>query len=112
LVIERFGLNADFIEEQGLTWIENLETSSGGRLDAPDHPDRDKQYVQSYLREFGARRCEANALVVRADAGRELCRAAILRHVLESALEDYERRLEEHQEQARTEIARLMEKGR
>jgi hypothetical protein len=110
LAIERFGLNADFIEEQGLTWIENLETGSGGRLNDPKHPDHYKPYVQSYLREFGARKVEANALVVRADAGRELCRAAILRHVLESALEDYSDRLEEHQEEARAEISHLMEK--
>jgi hypothetical protein len=107
LLIERFGLNADFIEEHGLTWIENLETSSGGRLDDPKHPDHNKSYV---IREFGVRKCEANALVVRADAGRELCRAAILRHVLERSIEDYEQKREEHQERARAAIARLMEK--
>src|SRR5262249_47821811 len=81
LIIERFGLNADFIEEQGLTWIDNLETGSGGRLDDPRHPDHGKSYVQSYLARFGARKVEANALVVRPEAGRELCRQAILRHV-------------------------------
>ena len=56
LVIVRFGLNYDFIQEQGLTWIDNLETSSGGRLDSPRHPDHHKPYVQSYL--FGAVRCQ------------------------------------------------------
>jgi hypothetical protein len=29
LVIDRFGLNADFIEAQGLTWIDNLATAQG-----------------------------------------------------------------------------------
>ncbi len=29
LIINRFGLNADFIEEHGLIWIDNLETGSG-----------------------------------------------------------------------------------
>jgi hypothetical protein len=33
LVITRFGLNADFVNRHGLTWIDNLETSSGERLD-------------------------------------------------------------------------------
>ena len=29
LIIERFGLNADFIEANGLTWIDGLQTGSG-----------------------------------------------------------------------------------
>ena len=29
LTVDRFGLNYDFIEEQNLTWIDNLETGSG-----------------------------------------------------------------------------------
>jgi hypothetical protein len=66
LIIDRFGLNAEFIERHGLTWIDNLETGSGGRLDDPQHPDHGRPYVQNYLREFGTRKVEANALVVRA----------------------------------------------
>jgi len=46
LIISRFGLNADFIERHGFPWIENLITSSGGRLDDPKHPDHGKDYVQ------------------------------------------------------------------
>lgn len=30
LIVERFGLDFGFIEAQGLTWIDNLETSAGG----------------------------------------------------------------------------------
>jgi hypothetical protein len=93
LVIDRFGLNYDFIEAQGLTWIDNLETASGGRLDDPKHPDHFKPYVQNYLRRFGVRKVEANALVVRPAAGRELCRQAILRYVPEDALARHEQRL-------------------
>jgi hypothetical protein len=54
LHVERFGLNYKFIRQQGLTWIDNLETGSGGRLDDPRHQDHHKDYVQSYLKEFGA----------------------------------------------------------
>ena len=72
LVIIRFGLDADFIDRHGLTWIDNLETSSGQLLDDPDHPDHDKSYVQDYIYRFGVRKCEANALVVEPDIGREL----------------------------------------
>jgi hypothetical protein len=43
----------------GLTWIDNLETSSGEQLDDPDHADHDKRYVQDYIANFGVRKCEA-----------------------------------------------------
>ena len=94
LVISRFGLNADFIDRHGLTWIDNLETSSGGQLDDHDHNDHDKRYVQHYIAEFGVRKCEANALVVEPEVGRQLCRDAILEHVPADAVERYERKLQ------------------
>jgi len=43
----RFGLNKDFIERNRLTWIDNLETSSGKRLDDNKHNDHNKPYVQT-----------------------------------------------------------------
>jgi hypothetical protein len=93
LVIIRFGLNADFIDEHGLTWIDNLETSSGGQLDDPNHNDHDKSYVQDYIAEFGVRKCEANALVVEPEVGRALCHAAILAHVPADSPDRYRRKL-------------------
>jgi hypothetical protein len=94
LVIIRFGLNEDFIDRHRLTWIDNLETSSGGQLDDPDHNDHNKQYVQDYIAKFGVRKCEANALVVEPDVGRQLCRDAILEHIPADAVERYERKLQ------------------
>jgi hypothetical protein len=94
LVIIRFGLNAKFIDRHGLTWIDNLETSSGGQLDDPDHVDHDKRYVQEYIAEFGVRKCEANALVVEPEVGRALCRDAILEHIPADAVERYEHKLD------------------
>ena len=99
--IIRFGLNAPFIDRHGLTWIDNLETSSGGRLDDPDHADHGKQYVQQYIEQFGVRKCEANALVVVPDVGRQLCRDAILRHIPAAAVERYERELDGLRQQLR-----------
>jgi hypothetical protein len=93
LVIIRFGLNEDFIDDNGLTWIDNLETSSGGRLDDEGHADHDKDYVQDYITEFGVKKCEANALVIVPEVGRQLCRNAILEHIPADAVERYERRL-------------------
>ena len=72
LEIIRFGLNADFIDQYGLTWIDNLETSAAGLFDDPEHNDHAKQYVQGYIAQFGARKCEANALVVEPDVGGRL----------------------------------------
>jgi hypothetical protein len=94
LVIIRFGLNADFIDANNLTWIDNLETSSGQQLDDPHHPDHDKRYVQDYIAQFGVRKCEANALVVVPEIGRQLCRDAILRHISADAPRRYQRRLQ------------------
>jgi len=93
LIIDRFGLDCEFIEANGLTWIDNLETSSGRNLADPKHPDHFKPYVQSYLKRFGARKVEANALVARPNAGRELCRQAILRYLPEAAIAGYRHRI-------------------
>jgi hypothetical protein len=105
LIIDRFGLDYAFIEANGLTWIDNLETGSGKSLADPKHPDHFKPYVQNYLKRFGPRKVEANALVARPDEGRELCRQAILKYIPESAVEDYEARLDEIREELRQAIA-------
>jgi hypothetical protein len=107
-LITRFGLNADFINRHGLTWIDNLETSSGQRLDDPRHPDHFKPYVQDYLRQLGARKCEANALVVAPEIGRDLCRRAILQHVPGNASRRYRERLEVERERLMQAIAELL----
>jgi hypothetical protein len=109
LIIERFGLNADFIEAQGLTWNEGLDTGGGRHpLDDPRHPDHAKPYVQDYLRRFGARKVEANALVVRAEAGRELCRE---RYVPTNAGMEYEGVLQIEREKVREAVAALLMGG-
>ena len=104
LTVDRFGLNADFIAANKLTWIDNLETGSGRSLADPRHKDHRCAYVQNYLRDFGERKIEANALVVRPDAGRELCRQAILQYLPENAPDDYEAALEPKREEARKAI--------
>jgi hypothetical protein len=108
LTIDRFGLDYDFIEANALTWIDNLETSSGKSLADPKHPDHFRPYVQSYLKRFGARKVEANALVARPEAGRELCRQAILKHVPEASVADYRDRLRVKRMELRQEILGLL----
>jgi len=53
--------------------------------------------VQDYLREFGARKCEANALVVVPEMGRQLVRDAIMQHLPPHALVQYRNKLERQQ---------------
>jgi hypothetical protein len=108
LTIDRFGLNADFIAEHNLTWIENLKTGSGGDLADPRHKDHKSEYVQSYLQKFGARKVEANALVVRPEAGRKLCRYTLLKYLPADAPDSYRETLAPYREEVRKEIARQM----
>jgi hypothetical protein len=81
LTFERFGLNADFIEAHGLTWIDGLKTASGQDLGDPKHKHHHLDYVQDYIARFGKRKVEANALVVRPDAARLLCQQAIEKYL-------------------------------
>lgn len=94
MIIDRFGLNLEFVEEFGLTWIDNLETAGGtiakevngeiiqGKTNkGRPHPDFYKPATQEYLSTIGVRKCEANALVQNKVAGKELCQNAILKYL-------------------------------
>ncbi len=72
--IVRFGLNAEFVDNAGLLWIDGLETSSGDNLADPNHKHHQFPYVQDYLREYGTKKVEANALIANPTAARALMR--------------------------------------
>lgn len=84
LIVDRFGLNYDFIMEHDLTWIDNLETGSGKPA------DESKPMVKRYVEQFGRRKVEANAIVVNPKAGRALCRCAIERYLGNDVLNRWE----------------------
>lgn len=77
LIIDRFGLNYDFIKSQGYTWIDNLITGSGLDLSSPSHKNHKLPYVQDYIKQYGVRKCEANAIVTTPKAAQQLMRDAI-----------------------------------
>ena len=81
LHIYRFGLNYDFIQQNGFTWIDNLITGSGKDLSDPTHRNHYKDYVQEYLDAVGPRKCEANLLVTNRSVAEELCRDAIEKYL-------------------------------
>lgn len=98
LIINRFGLNYDFIIENNLTWIDNLETGKKtlpNDLSDPAHPNYHMQYVQDYLRNYGARKLEANAIVTIPDKAQELCRNAIEEYLGGAALDRFEAKRQE-----------------
>ena len=101
LTIERFGLNYDFIIATTITWIDGLKTGGGGDLADPRHRDHFKPYVQSYLAKYGARKVEANALVARHEAGRQLCREAIEKYIDRDKINKYEEKLQEERQKVR-----------
>lgn len=118
LIIDRFGLNDDFIQANHLTWIDNLETAgkdqngNARHLDDPEHSDFNKPYVKEYIREFGARKVEANALMSNIPAGRELCEDSILKYFNPDAFEEYRKKTKElKQEAERIILKQLSEDG-
>jgi hypothetical protein len=108
LIIDRFGLNYDFIMTNRLTWIDGLETGSGKRLDDPNHDDHKKPYVQNYLKKYGPRKVEANALVVRHEAGRQLCRDAIEKYIDPDGIKRYNATLQRKRNQVKKVLPDVM----
>lgn len=95
LEIHRFGLNYDFIIENGYTWIDNLITGSGaelakevdgkivaglktkGKHAGKEHQNFKLPYLQNYIKQFGVRKCEANAVVTTPEIAQQLVRDEI-----------------------------------
>ncbi len=78
LEVERFGLNFDYIESQGLTWIDNLVSGSDKDMSLMTN-----RIVTDYISQYGVRKCEANA-VMRVSARQptlDLCRASIEKYL-------------------------------
>jgi len=99
LIIDRFGLNYNFILENGFTWIDNLITGSGKNLASPSHPNNGMPYVQEYLKDVGVRKCEANVVVTLPAVAKKLCTEAIEKYVGDGALERFRIKTTEIQEQ-------------
>lgn len=90
LIIHRFGLNKNFIEELNLTWIDNLVTGSGKNLASPSHKNHYMPYVQEYLSKHGARKCEANAIMPHPRKARNLVENTIIGYLGEDALKRFQ----------------------
>ena len=96
LIVDRFGLDYDFIIGNNLTWIDNLVTGLDSKkgtndLSNPKHPDHYKEYVQNYLKQYGARKVEANAIVIVPEIGRALCEATINKYIPAYSVDEHRR---------------------
>jgi hypothetical protein len=95
LIIQRFGLNYDFIIENGYTWIDNLITGSGMNLADPSHKNFKLPYVQDYLSTVGERKCEANAIVTTPHKAEMMVRTEIEKWLGPGSAARFEARREE-----------------
>ncbi len=95
--LDIFGLTYEYIMENDLVWVENLDTSStkktGLGLGDKDHPDHYKPYVQNYINLYGVRKVEANALLKNIDDARSLLEGTILKYIEPDALDEYDNSL-------------------
>jgi len=101
LNIDRFGLTIDFIKKYGLTWIDNLITGSGRNLANPKHPDHNKPYVQDYIKKYGVRKCEANAiLTIRKESQLHLA-STIIKYLGNECFDEYNKELKKNRKEVR-----------
>jgi len=107
--VVRFGLNADFINANNITWTENLITSGGRCLSKPEKGKKITKRTRDYIAEFGVRKVEANVLVTRPEQGRQLCADAIGQYLTEEHKTECRRLNAEVTAEAQAELDRLLE---
>jgi hypothetical protein len=106
LAINRFGLNYDFITKNNLTWIDNLITGSKKNLADPKHKNFHMSYVQDYIKKYGVRKVEANAILIAKEQGRKLCRDTIEKYLGADAIKRFAKKRQE----IRDEVNRFFKK--
>jgi len=99
LIIDRFGLNYDFIEEHQLVWIDNL-ISSGGKDQSKPHKGKTEvaPHIRDYIARFGKRKVEANAMLSEVLLARQLCRDALAKYIDLAAVERFRAERKSHQD--------------
>ena len=103
LKVERIGLAYNFIQDNHLTWVDNLLTASGKDMSSPHHEFYKKNiyHIREYIAKYGVRKCEANAVVVVPELGRKMLQDFINKWLGEDAYKDYLSTLETEQSRAK-----------
>ncbi len=111
LIIERFGLNFDFIIENKYTWIDNLVSQGGelarvvngkivaglktkGKNAGQPHQNFKLPYLQEYIKKYGVRKCEANVLVTTPEIAQRLVEEEIERWLGDGARDRFRKKRE------------------
>lgn len=92
LIIDRFGINYDFIQKNNFTWIDNLITGSGLNLADKNHRNHKMPYAQNYIKKYGVRKCESNAMVNVVKEAQNLCKEAIEKYLGKDANKRFDER--------------------
>ena len=103
LKVERIGLAYNFIQDNHLTWVDNLLTASGKDMANPNHEFYKKNiyHIREYIAKYGVRKCEANALVIVPELGRKMLQDFIDKWLGEDSYKDYLSALETGQSRAK-----------
>jgi len=106
----RFGLNYDFIEANNILWIDNLLSAKGNEpkkfTKGPHKGEYKDEHVRDYIKTYGIRKVEANALVVRPDLAEQLVEDAVQKYLGKNPFPDYNAAIKEGQD----EVVTLMDK--
>jgi phosphoribosylformylglycinamidine (FGAM) synthase PurS component len=107
LIIERVGLNYDFVIQNNYSWIDNLITGAGKNLASKKHPNFKYPYIQNYLSTIGERKCESNVMITTPDIARQLLRTAIEKYLGVDAVTRFQEKRQVIQDLYQSELEQL-----
>jgi len=91
LIVDPIGLTYRFIQENNLTWVDNLKSGSKRDLDDPKGKVwiENRFNIREYVAKYGVRKCEANAVVIVPELGRKILQDAIDKWLEKDAHKSY-----------------------
>lgn len=110
LFVDRIGLGYNFIQENHLTWIENLESSKGKDMTSSTHPVwiNNTYNIHEYVAKYGKRKCEANAIVIVPELGQKMLQNTIDKYLGEGAIDKFHEAIDTGQEEMKEALKQKM----
>jgi len=112
LIVDRFGLTINFIDNNNILWIDNLITGGKrnlGNLYQQYKKGKEKvkifDYEIAYIEKHGIRKCEANAILPIRKIAITQCENTIRKYLGDNPFDVYDKKIKENQK----EITELME---
>jgi len=110
LIIDRFGLSIEFIDDNDVLWIDNLVTGGNRNLGelyekykAGTLTKKEKMYDYEikYIEEYGIRKCEANAILPVREKAQEHLVLAIKRYLGGECFDEYNKELKRNKKEVK-----------